>query len=154
MMRKRDYGEIVTMAMNTIRANKLRSSLTVLGIIIGVAVVIAISSIVSGLNDNVTQVISSLGSNIIFAYHIEPFTFSRPTQEMRTRKELTFEDADAMKTLPHVEAVTAGIRYFIPQLGVGTFSAKYGSRKAKNTILEGDSAGWKDVYDLEVSSGR
>lgn len=154
MMRKRDYGEIVTMAMNTIRANKLRSSLTVLGIVIGVAVVIAISSIVSGLNDNVTQVISSLGSNIIFAYHIEPFTFSRPTQEMRTRKELTFEDADAMKTLPHVEAVTAGIRYFIPQLGVGTFSAKYGSRKAKNTILEGDTAGWKDVYDLEVASGR
>jgi putative ABC transport system permease protein len=154
MMRKRDYGEIVTMAMNTIRANKLRSSLTVLGIVIGVAVVIAISSIVSGLNDNVTQVISSLGSNLIFAYHIEPFTFSRPTQEMRTRKELTFEDADAMKALPHVEAVTAGIRYFIPQLGVGTFAAKYGSRKAKNTILEGDTAGWKDVYDLEVAAGR
>lgn len=154
MMRKRDYGEIVTMAMNTIRANKLRSSLTVLGIVIGVAVVIAISSIVSGLNDNVTQVISSLGSNLIFAYHIEPFTFSRPTQEMRTRKDLTFEDADAMKSLPHVQAVTAGIRYFIPQLGVGSFSAKYGGRKAKNTILEGDTSGWKDVYDLEMSSGR
>ncbi len=154
MMRKRDYGEILSMAMNTIRSNKLRSSLTVLGIVIGVAVVIAISSIVSGLNDNVSQVISSLGSNIIFAYHIEPFTFSRPTQEMRTRKELTYEDAEAMKDLPHVQAVSAGIRYFLPQLGVGTFAAKYKGRKAKNTILEGDTASWKDVYDLQVAAGR
>lgn len=154
MMRKRDYGEILSMAMNTIRSNKLRSSLTVLGIVIGVAVVIAISSIVSGLNDNVSQVISSLGSNIIFAYHIEPFTFSRPTQEMRTRKELTYDDAEAMKALPHVQAVSAGIRYFLPQLGVGTFAAKYKGRKAKNTILEGDTASWKDVYDLQVAAGR
>src|SRR6202140_93563 len=114
MLVKGELGEGLNMAVDTIRGNKLRSSLTVLGIVIGVAVVIAISSIVSGLNDNVTQVISSLGSNIIFAYHLEPFTFSRPTQEMRTRKELTYEDAEAMKNLPHVQAVTAGIRYFRP----------------------------------------
>jgi putative ABC transport system permease protein len=154
MMRNRDYGEILTMAMDTIRSNKLRSGLTVLGIVIGVAVVIAISSIVSGLNDSVSDVIRSLGSNIIFAYHIEPFTFSRPTQEMRTRKELTFEDAEAMKSLPHVKAVSAGIRFFRPELGVGTFAAKYKGRKAKNTILEGDSAAWKDVYDLDMAQGR
>lgn len=154
MIRNRDYDEILTMAMDTIRSNKLRSALTVLGIVIGVAVVIAISSIVSGLNDSVSEVIRSLGSNIIFAYHIEPFTFSRPTQEMRTRKELTFDDAEAMKSLPHVKAVSAGIRFFRPELGVGTFAAKYKGRKAKNTILEGDSAAWKDVYDLDMAQGR
>ncbi len=154
MMRKGDYREVVRMALDTIRSNKLRSGLTVLGIVIGVAVVIGISSIVRGLNDNVRSLISSMGSNIVFAFHLEPFTFGRPTEEMRTRKELTFEDAEAIKELPHVKAVSAGIRFFRPELGVGTFAVKYEDRKVKNTILEGDTASVKDVFDMQMLEGR
>jgi putative ABC transport system permease protein len=153
MMSKSEFGEIITMALDTIRSNKLRSGLTVLGIVIGVAVVIGISSIVRGLNDNVSSMISSMGSNIIFAFHM-PITFGRPTEELRTRKELTFEDAEAMKDLPHVKAVSAGIRYVEPQFGSGTYVVKYGDRKAKQTILEGDTASAKDVFDLDLKSGR
>src|SRR5947207_7900912 len=154
MVGKGEFGEIVRMATDTIRGNKLRSSLTVLGIVIGVAVVISVSSIGRGLNDNVEEIVTSIGSNIIFAFHIEPFTFSRPTEEMRTRKELTYEDSLAIAQLPHVKAVTAGLRYFRPELGVGSFAVKYGDRKAKNTILEGDQASAKDVFDLLIGSGR
>jgi putative ABC transport system permease protein len=153
MMGRSEFGEIITMALDTIRSNKLRSGLTVLGIVIGVAVVIGISSIVRGLNDNVNSMISSMGSNIIFAFHL-PITFGRPTEELRTRKELTFEDAEAMKDLPHVKAVCAGVRYVEPQFGSGTYVVKYGDRKAKQTILEGDTASAKDVFDLNMKSGR
>jgi len=153
-MRKHDLGEVVHMALDTIWKNKLRSGLTILGIVIGVAVVIGISSVVSGLNSNVSNVISSMGSDLIFAFHLDVFTFGHMPEEMRKRRELTFEDAEAMKSLPHVQAVTAGIRYFRPELGIGSYAVKYNGKKAKNTILEGDTASAKDVYDTILSEGR
>src|SRR5258708_39126441 len=154
MLVKGELGEGLNMAVGTIRSNKLRSPLPLLGIVVGVSVVIGFSSIVGGLNDNVSRVITSMGSNIIFAFHLEPFTFGLPTEEMRARKELTFDDAMAMQDLPHVKAVTVGVRYFRPELGTGTYSVKYKDRKAKQTILEGDTASYKDVIDVALDSGR
>ena len=153
MMRRGDYGEVVRMALETIRSNKLRSALTVLGIVIGVAVVIGISSVVRGMNDQFQQAITSLGSNIIFAFH-QPLAFGRPTEEIRKRRELTFDDAMAMKDLPHVKDVDATLQYIQLEFGQGTYVVKYGDHRAKNTILEGDSGSLKDVYDLALTSGR
>ncbi len=154
LMQKHDTIEIVRMALDTIRKNKMRSALTILGIVIGVAVVIGISSVVRGLNDSVSAVIESIGSDIVFAFHLEPFVFGHMPEEMRKRKELTYEDAMAMKDLPHVKAVTVGLRYFRPELGIGTYVVKYGTRRAKNTMLEGDTPSVKDVFDFDMDSGR
>jgi putative ABC transport system permease protein len=152
--RQRDYGEIVHIALTTLVKNKLRSALTILGVVIGVAVVIGISSVVRGLNSNVTGAIQSLGSNLVIAYHMEPFVFGRIPEEMRRRKELTYEDAMAMRDLPHVQAVTAGVRYFMRQFGAGAYVVKYQGRKAKNVILEGDMSSGKEVYDIRLAQGR
>ncbi len=154
MIQRRDYSEIVKVAMESIVKNKLRSALTMLGIVIGVMTVIGISSVVRGLNSNVQDTISSMGSDLIIAYRFEIFQFGRMPEEMRKRKELSFEDAMAMKDLPHVRTVTAGVRYFIREFGAGSYSVKYEGRKAKGVILEGDLASAKDVYDLNMRLGR
>jgi len=153
-MRRTDYTEIVGLALNTITKNKMRSALTVLGVVIGVAVVIAISSVVRGLNSNVTASIEDLGSDIVWIYHFDVFTFSRPSEEVRTRKKLTYEDAEALRGLPHVKAVSAGLRLVEPNFGTGTYTVKYEGHKIKGTILAGEDEQVPDVYDIKMSEGR
>ena len=154
MLRKSEFGEIVHMATDTIRSNKLRSALTVLGVVIGVAVVIGVSSIGRGLDDNVRDRLSTAGSNVIFAFHVDPMIFGRMSEEMRRRRELTMEDAEALQDLPHVQAVSVALRLFRPEIGSGTYAVKYQNRKAKNTILEGNTASMINVEDLPLASGR
>jgi putative ABC transport system permease protein len=153
-MRRTDYSETIALALNTIAKNKMRSALTVLGVVIGVAVVIAISSVVRGLNANVSASIEDMGSDIIWVYHRDVFQFGRPSEEMRTRKELTMEDADALVGLPHVKAVSPGMRLVEPNFGTGTYVVKYEGRKIKGTILSGESTRTPQVYDIKMREGR
>src|SRR5580704_681505 len=107
-MHIRDSQEAVRMAFETLRSNKLRSALTVLGISIGISTVILISSAINGLNTNIDVFVKSLGTNDLWAYRFEPFG-QRPTTAELNRKQLTYEDGIAMRSLPHVVAVDPGL---------------------------------------------
>ncbi len=148
-----DQREAVKMAFDQLRANKMRSGLTILGIVIGVVTVIAISSVINGLNSQVSGMVEAMGTNVIWVFRF-PVIGVRPTTEMLTRKQLTMDDALAMAELPHVVAVSPSLRYQNFQFGAGMVTAKYGSRKVQSVTLEGDTASTKDVYDVDIHEGR
>ena len=145
--------EAVTMALDTLRSNKLRSGLTILGIVIGVMTVIIISSVINGLNSKVSDLVQSFGTNILWVTRL-PFA-SRPTPEQLQRKYLTQDDAEALGQLPHVVAAASSLRYQNPtSFGSSKGTAKYGQRKAENLIVAGDAAASATVYDQKIAQGR
>jgi putative ABC transport system permease protein len=91
-----DLKESAVMAFSTLRANKLRSALTILGVTVGVVTVLSMVSIIQGLNRSFATQIESLGSNSIFVNKFEPSFSPQKTQEELQRKELTIDDAIAI----------------------------------------------------------
>lgn len=92
------------MAFDTIRGNKLRSSLTIVGVVVGVITVMLISSIISGINVAVEKQVESFGTRSIFLYKMDiGIRTSAPTREERMRKPLTMEDATALSGLQSIE---------------------------------------------------
>src|SRR5437899_2172550 len=100
-------GENARMALITLRENKLRSFLTVLAVVIGITAVIAVISILVGLDRDIRATLNDYGTDTLFVFKFSPGIHTgRLTQEERTRKPLTFEDAMAIKEqCPSIKAV-------------------------------------------------
>src|ERR671926_1155559 len=92
-----DIKESAAMAVSTVRANKLRSSLTILGVGIGVVTLTFMVSIIQGLNKAFAEQIESLGSNTIFVSKFNPSFCRPPNNEELHRKDITLEDAEALR---------------------------------------------------------
>jgi len=152
-MRLIDAKESLLLAFDTLRKNKLRSGLTILGISIGISTVILISSAINGLNTNIDNFVRTLGTNDLWIFQFEPFG-KRPTTEELNRKKLTYEDAMAMKNLPFVAAVDPELTYQNWQTGLGSISIKAGTHKISNTIINGTTPAVKEVTDIEMLEGR
>src|SRR5437016_10201033 len=130
-------NELLLLALDSLRKTKIRSFLTVLGVVIGVATVIGMSSIISGLNSNISSQIQDLGSNLIFIQRIPPTIGGRLPPEVFSRKKLTLEDAKAVGELSRVKAVAPVLQYFAINSNSKSFSVRYRDKSAKNTIFIG-----------------
>ena len=105
-----DVKENLVLALDTLRAHKLRSFLTILGVIIGVSVLMLVGALIAGFNQSVVDNITSFGGDSAYVSRLNSGpTVTRPTKEQLERKPLTVEDAEAIALNPHVKAVTAWI---------------------------------------------
>ena len=147
-------SEILLLALDSLRKNKLRSFLTILGVVIGVSTVIGMSSIISGLNSNISGQIADLGSNLIFIQRIPPTVGGRLPPEVFNRKKFTLEDAEAVEQLPLVEAVAPVLRHFALNSSAKSFAVRYRDRTAKNTIFVGATPEIATVMNLKLNAGR
>ena len=137
-----------------LRSHKLRSFLTVIGVVIGVWTVMAIASIISGVDTAVKKELESFGTRSIFVYKFDPgLRTGSPTREERMRKDLTYEDAIALTQLPAVEIA-------VPNLVVPTFLGNeriYVSsegRTSTNIRLEGTLPDYARTGIWTVAQGR
>ena len=149
-----DIYENLKMALSTLRANKLRSFLTVIGVVIGVWTVMAIASIISGIDYAVSKEIESFGTNSVFINKFESgVRFGPPSREERMRKPLTYDDAMAITRLPSV-ALSVPILditndYFGRKLSVKGNGKESAAVRLQGTLPEYEKAG---IWFL--SSGR
>ena len=136
------------MALDTIRANKLRSGLTILGVTVGVLTVMIMVSIIQGLNKSFAEQIEQLGSNTIFVQKFEPSFGRPPSQEERQRKDLTLEDADAIRReAPSIVGVSP-IQRKIAE------TVRYKDKQSDTPLLFGVTPYYEFVHSQYLGYGR
>jgi putative ABC transport system permease protein len=102
-----DIKENLVLALDTLRAHKLRSFLTILGVIIGVSVLMLVGALLVGFNQTIVDNITSFGGDSAYVSRLNSaISTTRPTKEQLERKPFTLEDAEAIALAPDVKAVT------------------------------------------------
>src|SRR6201989_166701 len=149
-----DIYENLMMALGTLRANKLRSALTVVGVIIGVWTVMAIASIISGIDEAVKKEIESFGTRSIIISKYDPgIHVGRRTREERMRKDLTYDDAMALRALPSIETSVPFLditnNFFGAKLNVSV-----GGKTSTAVRLQGTLPDYERAGIMIISKGR
>jgi putative ABC transport system permease protein len=144
-----DIKESAAMAVATVRANKLRSSLTILGVAIGVVTLTFMVSIIQGLNKAFAEQIESLGSNTIFVSKFDPSFGRPPNDEELHRKEITVEDAEAIRAeaANAVESVAPIRRKIVADI-------RYADKETDTPVLLGVTPDYEYTISQYVGAGR
>jgi putative ABC transport system permease protein len=141
--------EAIRIALQSLWANKLRSTLTLLGVVIAVATVIAVETFVNGINGYVAEKIFNLGADVfIVSKASNVITNADEYLDSKKRKDIRYEDFLAVE-----EACTlcrnVGATLKLPNVRV-----KYNEQNSNDTIARGWTPGMTAIYDLNLKSGR
>jgi putative ABC transport system permease protein len=143
--------EGVAIALESIRANKVRAALTILGIAIGVFVVVAISSVINGVNKGVMADIESAGPNTFFLSRSPIGSFEAcdgtdDTCKWRRNPRFTLADAAYLRLLQSLQEVNARINTSAPM--------KYRNRELSAVGITGSNVGWLNIDGGDIVAGR
>ena len=144
-----NIAEAIRIALRSLWANKLRSVLTLLGVVIGIAAVIAVVTFVSGINDYVAKKIFNLGADVFLVFKVSPVvTNVDHFLEAEKRKDLTLDDYRAVvEGCRHCELVAASTRN-------ESGHVNYGGQSISDTLIRGITPGMATILDTDLASGR
>jgi putative ABC transport system permease protein len=150
----RMHFENTVMALDTLRENKIRSALTVLGVVIGITTLILVSSILVGLDRDIRGFLTDFGTDTLWIFKVKQGFTGQLTPEERVRKPLSLEDALAIQeACPSVQAVTVDVfPRFYGQPIINT--ARYRNKEVNSIQLSGSLPASEQVYSLRIARGR
>jgi putative ABC transport system permease protein len=148
-------GENLGLALDTLRTHKFRSFLTVLGVLIGTTTVIAVASIIAGLDTQLVQTAEQYGTRVIWVYKLQMGAPHRLTREERMRKPLSYEDAMAIKEqCPAVETVSVALFSGMGEFGLPPSTARYKARTMSGAQFMGVDANYLELANSSLADGR
>jgi putative ABC transport system permease protein len=137
-----NFSQVLIEALESLNSNKLRSGLTVLGIVIGVAAVIAMLAVGNGAQASITGSINQVGTNLLFV-----FRGARDNQNVRNPRPLTMSDANALLdpyAAPHVQAIAPVLQ----GNGIVDFSGE-----TKSTTIIAVTPSYQQVRNISLLDG-
>ena len=143
-----NIAEAVAISIQSLRANKLRSFLTLLGLIIGVMTLILVMTIVQGANVYVEEKIANLGTNV-FQVSKRPLVVTDFQELIKSQrnKDLLLEDLDAVKAQCR-DCLLAGAQVST------TSTVKFGNESGTDTSIRGVTANMSEIGTIEIETGR
>lgn len=147
------FSEIVTMSWDTVLGNKMRSFLTVLGIVIGITSIVGMTAMIRGFDESIRDLFKGLGPDTIYVAKMSAVSFSSGAEfrDLIMRPNITTDDARA------IERSASTIKFVDVQVGDGGGRSErlyYGNQRSKPMAVVGTGANWQIVNELPLAAGR
>jgi putative ABC transport system permease protein len=146
--------EVLKMSMDSIMSNKFRSSLTILGIVIGVITAIVVASILTGMRNSIISIVEDYGTNNIYAFHLST-GFGASNRDERNRKPLTEDDANALLAQSTAIEDVALVAPNIGSWGDGfDDNLVYEGKNYRWALTDGVTPNYINITNLVLKQGR